>query len=125
MEQPSDGAAGENRCAGYPPRVSIVGLDHVQVAAPARCEDEARAFYGGLLGLEEIPKPTLLAAPGGCWFRVGAQELHVGVVEGFLPATKAHPGIVVGASDALETVAERLVKAGAALTRARCRHVAR
>jgi len=24
----------------------IVGLDHVQVAAPVGCEDEARRFYG-------------------------------------------------------------------------------
>ena len=35
----------------------IVALDHVQVAAPEGCEDEARAFYGGLLGLPEIEKP--------------------------------------------------------------------
>ena len=32
-------------------------LDHVQLAAPPGCEAEARAFYGGLLGLEEIEKP--------------------------------------------------------------------
>ena len=51
---------------------AIVGLDHVQVAAPAGCEDDARRFYGALLGLEEIEKPPLLAARGGVWFRVGA-----------------------------------------------------
>ena len=42
----------------------IVGLDHVQVAAPAGCEEDARAFYGVLLGLEEIEKPALLASRG-------------------------------------------------------------
>ncbi len=73
----------------------VVALDHVQVAAPAGCEDEARRFYGGLLGLEEIPKPPLLAARGGVWFRVGTQELHVGVAEQFAPATKAHPAFLV------------------------------
>jgi catechol 2,3-dioxygenase-like lactoylglutathione lyase family enzyme len=85
--------------------VRITGIDHVQVAAPPGCEAEARAFYGGLLGLEEIPKPEPLAGRGGCWFRAGAQELHVGVEEPFAPARKAHPGLVV---DDLAGLAERL-----------------
>ena len=53
----------------------ISGLDHVQVAAPPGCESEARAFYGALLGLTEVPKPASLAARGGVWFGF----LHVGV----------------------------------------------
>jgi len=81
----------------------VTGIDHVQVAAPAGCEAEARAFYGDLLGLEELPKPEPLAARGGCWFRAGAQELHVGVEDPFTPARKAHPGLVVGDLDALAT----------------------
>jgi len=95
--------------------VGIVGLDHVQVAAPPGCEDEARAFYAGLLGLEEISKAPLLLARGGCWFRVGRQELHVGVVESFASATKAHPGLSVSSTDALRELAERLAEAGAAV----------
>jgi len=79
----------------------IVALDHVQVAAPAGCEDAARRFYGGLLGLEEIAKPPLLAARGGVWFRVGAQELHVGVADPFAPAAKAHPALRAVSRDAL------------------------
>ena len=42
--------------------MTILGIDHVQVAAPRGCEAEARAFYGGLLGLEELPKPEPLRA---------------------------------------------------------------
>jgi catechol 2,3-dioxygenase-like lactoylglutathione lyase family enzyme len=79
------------------------------VAAPQGCEAEARAFYGSLLGLEEIPKPEQLAARGGCWFRAGAQELHVGVEEPFAPARKAHPGLVV---DDLDALASRLSAEG-------------
>ena len=41
--------------------MTVLRIDHVQVAAPPGCEAAARAFYGGLLGLEEIPKPGLLA----------------------------------------------------------------
>ncbi|HZU20734.1 MAG TPA: VOC family protein [Gaiellaceae bacterium] len=89
--------------------MTIIGIDHVQVAAPPGCEAEARAFYGGLLGLEEVAKPEPLASRGGCWFRAGAQELHVGVEEPFSPARKAHPGLVVDDADAL---ARRLAGAG-------------
>ena len=44
----------------------VVGIDHVQVAMPAGEEARARAFYGDLLGLDEIEKPPALAARGGC-----------------------------------------------------------
>lgn len=81
--------------------MTITGIDHVQVAAPAGCEDAARAFYGALLGLEELPKPDALQARGGCWFRAGGQELHVGVADRFTPALKAHPGFVAADLDGL------------------------
>ena len=85
--------------------VTILGIDHVQVAAPRGCEAEARAFYARLLGLEELPKPETLRSRGGCWFRAGTGELHVGVEEPFAPARKAHPGFVV---DDLAALATRL-----------------
>lgn len=75
--------------------MKVTGIDHVQIAAPPGCEAAARAFYGELLGLEELPKPESLAGRGGCWFRAGDLELHIGVEEGFAPARKAHPGFVV------------------------------
>ncbi len=90
----------------------VVGLHHVQVAAPLGCEDAARAFYGGLLGLPELDKPLLLALRGGCWFRAGASELHVGVDDPFTPATKAHPALLVGSEQALGELAASLVEAG-------------
>jgi GrpB-like predicted nucleotidyltransferase (UPF0157 family) len=92
--------------------VPIAGLDHVQVAAPPGCEADARRFYGGILGLAELPKPPELAARGGAWFALGSgQQLHVGVEEDFAPARKAHPALVVSGG-ALEALAERLVGAG-------------
>ncbi|WP_028065823.1 VOC family protein [Solirubrobacter soli] len=83
----------------------ISGLDHVQVAAPPGCEAEARAFYGGLLGLREVEKPPALAARGGVWFGF----LHVGVTPDFVPARKAHPALRV---TELEVLADRLLEAG-------------
>jgi catechol 2,3-dioxygenase-like lactoylglutathione lyase family enzyme len=77
----------------------IVGLDHVQLAMPAGGEAAARAFYGGLLGLREAPKPAALAVRGGCWFtgsgRGAAVAIHLGVEADFRPARKAHPALVV------------------------------
>src|SRR5436305_14463833 len=89
--------------------MTAIGLDHVQLAAPAGCEAEARRFYGELLGLEELPKPPALQGRGGAWFRLGAQQLHIGVDERFVPARKAHPALSVADLDRL---AERLAAAG-------------
>jgi catechol 2,3-dioxygenase-like lactoylglutathione lyase family enzyme len=94
----------------------IVGLHHVQVAAPPGCEEAARAFYGGLLGLHELEKPPLLAGRGGCWFSLGAGELHVGVEDPFRPAAKAHPALLVASPEALEDLARSLVDAGVEVT---------
>ena len=51
----------------------IARLDHVQLAMPAGCEDDADAFYRDLLGVEAD----------------------------FTPAKKAHPALVVDWIDAL------------------------
>ena len=91
--------------------MSVVGLDHVQVAAPPGCEDAARRFYGDLLGMPELPKPESLRARGGVWFEAGAQQLHVRVEEPFVPASKAHPALRV-TSDGLDSLADRLDAAG-------------
>jgi catechol 2,3-dioxygenase-like lactoylglutathione lyase family enzyme len=92
--------------------VTIVALDHVQVAAPPGCEADARRFYGGLLGLVEVPNPATLAGRGGAWFALGSgQQLHVGVDAEFAPARNAHPALRV-ADGTLEALAERLLRAG-------------
>jgi catechol 2,3-dioxygenase-like lactoylglutathione lyase family enzyme len=73
----------------------IQGIDHVQLAMPAGDEDEARAFYTGLLGIPEVQKPAALARRGGAWFEQGPVKVHLGVEGDFRPARKAHPGLLV------------------------------
>ncbi|HEU5439372.1 MAG TPA: methyltransferase domain-containing protein [Ktedonobacterales bacterium] len=73
----------------------ILALDHVQMAAPRDGEQRARDFYGGLLGLREIPKPPSLLARGGAWFALGDCALHVGLEDDFRPQRKAHPAFLV------------------------------
>lgn len=92
---------------------AILGFDHVQVTAPRGAEQQARAFYGALLGLSEITKPPALAGRGGAWFRCGDRELHIGVEDDFQPQRKAHPAFRV---TNLAVVRERLAAAGHAIT---------
>ncbi len=73
----------------------IARMDHIQLAAPKGCEDAARAFYGGLLGLREIEKPESLRRRGGCWFECGEQQIHIGEEADFRAAKKAHPAFAV------------------------------
>ncbi len=95
--------------------MAVLGLDHVQVAAPTGCEPAARRFYGELLGLSELEKPAALRGRGGAWFACGPQQLHVGVSDDFAPAVKAHPALTV-AGDALDELAARLQGADHAVT---------
>lgn len=84
-------------------------IHHVQLACPAGSEDRLREFFVGVLGFDELPKPPVLAARGGCWFRGHGIELHLGVEQDFRPARKAHPGLLV---DDLDAWAARLSAAG-------------
>jgi catechol 2,3-dioxygenase-like lactoylglutathione lyase family enzyme len=92
--------------------ITFKGIEHIQLAAPKGTEEQAREFYGKLLGLEEIPKPGNLQKRGGCWFLCGSQEVHIGIQEDFLPARKAHPGFAV---EDLAGLRSRLKEAGAAI----------
>jgi catechol 2,3-dioxygenase-like lactoylglutathione lyase family enzyme/ketosteroid isomerase-like protein len=94
---------------------ALIGIDHVQVAGPPGCEEQARRFYSGVLGLAEVEKPGALWGRGGVWFTLGRQQLHVGVEEQFAPARKAHPAIRVAARQ-LSGLARRLAQAGAPVT---------
>ena len=75
--------------------MKIVGLHHVQLAMPEGREEQARTFYGDVLGLEEETKPEILAGRGGGWFSAGQLRLHLGVETPVAPARKAHPALQV------------------------------
>ena len=59
----------------------------------------ARAFYGQLLGLEEVARPADLADRiPGAWYRIGPLELHV-----FEQADYRPPAAAIGPHIALHT----------------------
>jgi catechol 2,3-dioxygenase-like lactoylglutathione lyase family enzyme len=88
----------------------IKRIDHVHLVVPRGGADAARQFYGGVIGMGEVPKPPALQNNGGCWFRSGECELHIGVDSDFRPQRKAHPCFVVAD---LRPLAARLEEAGA------------
>ncbi len=88
--------------------MAIIGLDHIQIAIPEGEEDKARAYYGDLLRMHEVPRPETLSS-SGCWFERGSVSLHIGIDPDFRPARKAHPAFLV---DNLDMLRERLERAG-------------
>ena len=93
--------------------MAVRSIDHILIAMPSGREAEARAFYAGMLGLTETPKPDVLAQRGGCWFENGALVVHLGVEKNFVPAKKAHPAFIV---DGLSGMVAKLAAAGYTVT---------
>lgn len=105
--------------------MTILSIHHVQLAMPEGEEENARAFYVGIFGFTEIPKPAELAGRGGLWLQnvpvPTAVELlsetvelpmvyvHLGVETNFRPARKAHPAFLV---DDLDSLLEKIQVAG-------------
>ena len=87
-------------------KIKFNRIDHVQICIPKGAEDEARKFYSGLLGLEEIEKPGELKQSGGVWFKAGNVELHLGVEENSVK-TKSHPAFEV---ENIDTVKKYLLQ---------------
>jgi len=90
--------------------VTLKAVHHVQISIPIAAEDEARAFYCGVLGLIEIPKPESLAGRGGFWLQLGDTQIHFGTEDGVdLTKTKAHAAYLVAD---LEMWRDKLAGAG-------------
>lgn len=91
----------------------ILAIHHAQITIPKGAEDEARAFYCGLLRLDEIPKPDALAGRGGFWLEVGDRQVHVGTEDNVQRKTsKAHVAYLV---DDIERLRSTLAGKGIAI----------
>ncbi len=82
-------------------KIHFKRLDHVQICIPVGKEDEAKAFYGDILGLQETEKPYSLRPNGGLWFEIAGIQLHIGVekTEG---RSKRHPAFEIEDLDAVK-----------------------
>jgi catechol 2,3-dioxygenase-like lactoylglutathione lyase family enzyme len=52
-------------------------IHHVNVTVSRSLEDQAKLFYGVVMGLQEVPKPESSRARGGAWYQLGAVQLHL------------------------------------------------
>jgi catechol 2,3-dioxygenase-like lactoylglutathione lyase family enzyme len=69
----------------------LTRLHHVQITIPKGAENQARAFYCGLVGLREIEKPKSLQDRGGFWLELGDVQIHIGTEDSIdRKVTKAH-----------------------------------
>src|SRR5689334_11151298 len=84
-------------------------VQHVSIPRPPGSQEQTRAFYGELLGLEEAPVPESIKHLDLIWFRLGETELHCFTEEPLEDRSGRHFCIEV---DDLEQVRERLVRAG-------------
>ncbi len=73
----------------------LISIDHVQLAMPAGKRRSRRLFTRKFSARPAAEACRALAARGGCWFSNGSVTLHLGVEEGFRPAQKAHPAVLV------------------------------
>jgi catechol 2,3-dioxygenase-like lactoylglutathione lyase family enzyme len=92
--------------------MGIFRLQHTTIPMPAGANDEARRFYGGVLGLDEKPVPPALNADRIVWFSVSedGDELHVLAHDDFEPNLNGqHLCLVV---DDLEEIRQALVGDG-------------
>lgn len=83
--------------------MKIERLQHTSIPMPPGGNDEARRFYGGVMGLPEIPSPSTLRQQRLVWFSLGVDgdELHLLTEDAFEPgANGQHLCMVVDDVDA-------------------------
>lgn len=79
----------------------IIRLQHAALTVPAECIEEARAFYSGVLGLREVPRPPEVSNRSGIWYSFGDTELHIQArADAPTEIGERHPALVVDDIDA-------------------------
>jgi catechol 2,3-dioxygenase-like lactoylglutathione lyase family enzyme len=84
-------------------------IQHVSIPRPPGSDAQTRAFYGELLGLEEIPVPETIRHLDLIWYRLGDTELHCFAEPPLEDRSGRHFCIEV---DNVEELRERLARAG-------------
>ncbi|HZP56231.1 MAG TPA: VOC family protein [Dehalococcoidia bacterium] len=79
---------------------AILRLQHVAVTVPTEGLERARAFYSGVLGLREVPRPPEIRDRPGIWYSFGSTELHIQARTSVPEAGDRHPALIVDDIDA-------------------------
>jgi catechol 2,3-dioxygenase-like lactoylglutathione lyase family enzyme len=92
-------------------------LQHVSLPYPRGRQDDVRAFYGEVLGLQEKPVPATIAHLGLVWFDAGGDELELHFLPDEVapdPRARRHFCLEV---DELDGLRSRLEQAGIGTTK--------
>jgi catechol 2,3-dioxygenase-like lactoylglutathione lyase family enzyme len=90
--------------------VAVINFHHANVTVTPAAENAAKQFYGNVLGLQELPKPSGSKGRGGAWYQLGAVQLHLSIEEGVVnDRAKRHFCLLVAN---LEQAREHLEKSG-------------
>jgi catechol 2,3-dioxygenase-like lactoylglutathione lyase family enzyme len=80
----------------------VLALHHVNVTVPPDAESKAKNFYGNVLGLEQLSKPSG-TRPSGAWYQIGPNQLHLSVdKDGGGPLSTGHVCFTVSDLSAAE-----------------------
>lgn len=82
--------------------MKILGVHHVNIQLADVVA--AREFYSEVMGLTEIDRPAFPV--GGVWFRLGAQELHIGAQDDHAARDRQHFAVQVDDLDGAVSVIE-------------------
>lgn len=85
--------------------IKFIRLDHIQICIPAGKKNEARDFYSGVPGLEEIRKPSGLILNGGLWYKIADIQIHIGI-ENKTAVSKRHPSFEISDADSVRIYLE-------------------
>ena len=98
-------------------KISFRRINHVTVAVPAGEQEKVRAFYGGLLGLEELPQnKSLQGRYTLIWYELLDIQLHLDFSPPWVtPAENRHIALEV---NDLASVREFLESRGATIREA-------
>ncbi|PWJ56723.1 catechol 2,3-dioxygenase-like lactoylglutathione lyase family enzyme [Dyadobacter jejuensis] len=83
-------------------------IDHVMLCIPVGAEQQARAFYGGVLGLTELTDLGYPIPNGAIWYQIGNIQLHIRAEESGGEISQRHPAFIVAD---LENARQRLMDA--------------
>jgi len=87
-------------------KIDFKRLDHVMLCIPVGAEDEARKFYGEILGLKELVDLGYPLPKGAIWYEIGNIQLHVRAEDIPFVSSQRHPAFEVndleGAREVLE-----------------------
>lgn len=77
-------------------KIEFDRFDHIMLCIPVGAEEEARSFYGNVLGLTELTEQGLgFAIPKrAIWFRIGDVQLHIRA-EGDQQLSQRHPAFLI------------------------------